>query len=285
MLLAHSGIDHVLIGLAAAAAVGAYGWAWVRQPAPVAWRLWAWIGGVGAVLVASLPWMEALAEESFTGHMVQHLLVIVVAAPLLVVAQPVHTLGRAGWLPTASRMGPTGRRWAAVWRRYAPVLGPLFFVGVLFVTHLTSIYDVALDDRFVHELEHGAYLLGAVLTWSAVLGARQLGAAARVGAVFGVGAGGALLGMVLLSAKTPLIPTYEAQLGTERALSDQQSAAALMWIGGMATTVPLLLIAVWRWASAEERMARRAEALTDAVSGAPVSPPSIAGPARRVGHP
>jgi len=189
--------------------------------------------------------------------------VIIVGAPLLVLGQPVHTFGRAGWIPTGSRLGPTGRRWAAAWRRYAPVIGPMFFVAVLFVTHLTSIYDQALDDRLVHELEHVAYLLGATLTWSAVLGVGRGGAVARIGAVFGVAAGGALLGMVLLSAPTPLIPTYEAQLGAEQALSDQRSASALMWVGGMLTTVPLLLLAVWRWAATEERVALRAEALRD----------------------
>jgi len=260
-MVAHAGFDHLLIGAAAAVIVAVYGLAWARQPGPVPWRLACWVGGVVVVLVASLPQVEALAEESFTGHMVQHLLVIIVAAPLLVLARPVRTLGLAGWLPTAGRMGPAGRRAAGGWRTWAPIVGPLFFVAVLYVTHLTSIYDRALDDRLVHELEHAAYLLGAVLTWSAVLGAGRASAVARVGAVFGVAAGGGLLGMVLLSAPTPLIPTYEAQLGAVRALSDQRSAAALMWVGGMLTTVPLLLIAVWRWASTEDRVARRAEAL------------------------
>jgi putative membrane protein len=262
-VIAHTGLDHAAIGLAAAVTVGLYGLAWIyaggqRQ------RLAAWTGGVAIIVVASSPWMERLAEESFTGHMVQHLLVIVAAAPLLVIARPVQTMRRAGWLPTL----PAGRRLGALWRRWIPVVGPLLFVTVLFVTHLTTIYDRALDDRLLHEIEHGAYLLGAVLTWAAVLGAGQAPAPARVGAVFGLGAGGALLGMILLSATEPLIPTYEARLGFDRALTDQRAAAALMWVGGMLTTVPLLLIAVWRWASTEDRIARRAEALADAAAAA-----------------
>jgi putative membrane protein len=260
-LLAHTGIDHVAIGVGAAVVIAVYGLAWAGQRRPNRRRLASWVAGVVIVVVASSPWLEVLAEESFTGHMVQHLLVIIVAAPLLVLARPVQTVGGAGWLPVASSAAPAGRRWAAAWRTWAPIAGPLFFVAVLYVTHLTAIYDRALDDRLVHEVEHAAYLVGAVLTWSAVLGSGRSSAAARVGAVFGVAAGGALLGMVLLSAPTPLIPTYEEQLGTARALSDQRSAAALMWVGGMLTTVPLLLIAVWRWASTEERIARRAEAL------------------------
>lgn len=249
-VLAHAGVDHLAIGVVAAGLIGIYALAWMRQPSPVGWRLAAWAGGVVVVVAASLPWMERLAEQTFTGHMVQHLLVIIVAAPLLVVARPVHTMGRAGLLPTASSLAPTGRRAAAWWRHASPVLGPLFLVAVLVVTHLSAVYDLALHDRLVHELEHAAYLTGAVLTWAAVLGPRPLGGPARVGAVLALAAGGALLGMILLTAPAPLIPTYEDRLGTVRALADQQSAAALMWIGGMATTVPLLVLAVWRWAAA-----------------------------------
>ena len=74
--------------------------------------------------------------------------------------------------------------------------------------------------------------------------------------------------MILLTAPEPLIETYAARLGPD-ALDDQRRAAALMWVSGMLTTVPLLLLAVWRWASAEERATARAEALTDR---APTSP-------------
>jgi hypothetical protein len=141
------------------------------------------------------------------------------------------------------------------------VIGPLVFVTVLFATHLTSLYDRALHDRLLHEVEHLAYLAGAVLAWAAVVVGRRSGSVARMGAVFGIGVGGAVLGMALVSAREPLIPTYVDRLGPAEALADQQAAAALMWVTGMATTLPLLVIAVWRWASAEERITRRAEAL------------------------
>lgn len=259
MMLAHTGVDHAAMGLLAAVAVAMYGAMWLRQPAPSTKRLVAWIGGVAIVLGASSPWVETRAEESFSGHMLQHLAVIVAAAPLLVLAEPLRTATRAGVVPTTA----AGRRLGAFWRRRAPVVGPLAFIVVLFTTHLTAIYDRALNDRWLHELEHGGYLLGAVATWAAVLGVGRAGAVARVGAAFGVAAAGAVLGMVLLTAPDPLIPTYEARLGTADALTDQHNAAAMMWIGGMGTTVPLLLLAVWRWASAEERITRQAEAITD----------------------
>lgn len=260
ILLGHtSALEHAAYGVLGAGLLAVYGAGWVRMRAASRRRLWSWVAGIVAMLLASAPWMEGVAERTFTGHMCQHLLVIVVAAPLLVVAQPVRTIG--GGLGVAST--GRGRRLAAGWRRAAPLLAPLCFIGALFVTHLTSIYDEALGNRLVHEVEHAAYLLGALAVWSAVLAPGRGAAAARAAVAFAVTAGGSLLGMILLSAPEPLIDTYATRLGVERALDDQRAAAALMWISGMATTVPLLIVAVWRWASTEDRIAHRAEALTD----------------------
>ncbi len=258
-LFAHSGADHLALAGLAVVAIAAYGALWMRRADAPRWRLLAWCAGTGVVLGASSPWMEAVAERSFTGHMIQHLLVIVLAAPLLVVAEPVRTATRSGLLPPTA----LGRRAGRMWRRHAAVIGPVTFVAVLFATHLSSIYDRALRDRVVHEVEHAGYLLGAVLTWAAVLRVSRSAPLARVGIAMGVAAGGALLGMILLTAPAPLIATYEARMGTAAALTDQRAAASIMWIGGMATTVPLLLLGVWRWAANEERVAHRIEALTD----------------------
>ena len=79
------------------------------------------------------------------------------------------------------------------------------------------------------------------LLWSAVMGHGRAASVARVGIAFGVGAAGSVLGIALLSASEPLIPTYERRLGISDALADQRTAATIMWIGGMVTTVPLLL--------------------------------------------
>jgi putative membrane protein len=81
-------------------------------------------------------------------------------------------------------------------------------------------------------------------------------------------AGSAMLGLVLMAATEPLMPTYIARLGADGALDDQRSAAAIMWVSGMLTTLPLLVAAVWRWASTEQRVAQRAEALADAAAAA-----------------
>jgi putative membrane protein len=217
---------------------------------------------------ATTPTVESLAERSFTGHMVQHLTMIVLAAPLLVISRPVEVLGSAG-RRRRHRPGPVRRRMAQVWRRRGAVLAPLAFAAVLVLTHLTAVYDVALTNRWVHEAEHVAYAGAAIALWAAVRGTGTHRAFGRIAAVFAVIACTAFVGVVLISAGAALVPTYEARLGATEALADQRRAAALMWVTGMLTTLPLLLLAVWRWADAEERAARRSEALADGTRPVP----------------
>ena len=73
-MIAHTGVDHVAARRRGAVVVGAYGLAWMRLPGRRSWRgCGAWIGGVALVRGGVAPVMETLAEQSFTGHMVQHL--------------------------------------------------------------------------------------------------------------------------------------------------------------------------------------------------------------------
>jgi putative membrane protein len=261
-MLAHTSLlAHGAFVVACCVALGLYGAAWLASPRRSTVRLWSWTLGMVALAVSTAPTVERWAAASFTGHMVQHLLMIVVAAPLLVLARPVATFAAhwsPGWLRSAVH-----RRTSAWWRRSGPLVAPTVFLAVLYITHLTGIYDAALHSQPVHDLEHLAYVGAACALWAVVTAGGRASAAARVGAVFGVIGGSALLGVVLLTASTPLVPTYAIELGTDAAVDDQRAAASLMWVGGMAITLPLLIVAVWRWAAAEQRIAERSEAARD----------------------
>ena len=261
-MLAHAGAEHLFTAVAAVVAIAAYGWCWVSLRHPSRGELACWIGGVAAAALATMPTIEGVAERSFTGHMAQHLILICVAAPLLVLGRPLVTVERAGLL-THSRMIRHGRARLARRARWLTLAGPGGLVLVLVATHFTGLYDAAIRHRVVHDLEHLAYLGAAAAAWTAILSRRRSTAMARLAAVLAVGAGGAFVGMVLLSAKRPLVASYVDRLGPTAALADQHRAAALMWVGGMVATVPLLVAAVWRWASTEQRIAERAERLAD----------------------
>lgn len=248
-MIAHG--DPVSHAVAAALAVAATVW----YVAAGGRRLTAWGGAIAATLLSTSPPVERLAEERFVWHMVQHLGLIVVAAPLFVLSEPGRAFGRALPRPPAS--------WRRSWRALGPLAAAGAFVAVLVVTHLTPLYDRAIRDQFVHDLEHALYLGSAIALWATARSARQHHAVRRVAAVFAVIGGTALLGVVLLTAPRPLIDSYEQRLGTGAALDDQRAAAALMWTTGMFTTLPLLVAAFWRWAASEQRAAERAEALLD----------------------
>lgn len=266
MVIAHaSPVEHGLLVVTGIVSVASYGWAWLRLDRASAWRLTAWCVGVAVLIVSVMPVMERWAQRSFTGHMVQHLAMIVVAAPLLVVAKSVMTFRTLGWLPR--RTTATERAVARRWRAHGAIGSAAAFVLVLYATHLTGIYDAALRNRFVHDVEHVAYIGSAIALWAALRSTGRDAALERVGAVFGVIGGSALLGVVLISASSPLVDTYTDRLGIVDALADQRAAASLMWVGGMATTLPLLLLSVWSWASTEDRIAHRQESLTDARAG------------------
>jgi putative membrane protein len=256
-----SPVEHLSLVAIACGALAVYGLGWLARRDASPLRLTAWAGAIVVTLAATTPLVEGWAERSFTGHMVQHLALIVLAAPLFVVAQPVRTFRCLPLL--AHRIRPAERSVGRWWHRNGSMLAPLLFLTVLYITHLTQIYELALDNRLVHDLEHAAYLLSAVALWAAIQAPGQRTGAGRVGAAMAVIGGTALLGVVLVSATEPLVPSYVERLGSEQALDDQRLAASLMWAGGMGLTLPLLLTSVWMWASAEERVARRRESLLD----------------------
>ncbi|WP_420452152.1 cytochrome c oxidase assembly protein [Ilumatobacter sp.] len=272
-MIAHAGlVDHVALLAVVLAAGATYAWAWEAAARPLR-SLASWGVGSIAVLVALSPPVESVAARTFTGHMLQHLLLISIAAPALAWATPVTTL-RRGLRARGRRVRATDveRRVGRWWRDVGPIVAGGAFVGTLVITHLTGVYDLALRSTAVHHAEHAAYLGSAVLLWSVVGGRGRVDGVGRVAAVFGVIAGSALLGVVLISAGAPLVDTYAARLGAGPALDDQRIAASLMWVGGMATTLPLAIVALWRWAAAEERIARRSEQLADRRATEPVGP-------------
>jgi putative membrane protein len=254
-----SPVEHLTLVVLACGALALYGFGWLRLRDASPWRLAAWGGALLVTLVSTAPVVETWAARSFTGHMGQHLAIIVIAAPLFVVAQPVRTIGPLFVRGTT----PSERRLSRTWHRHGVLLATVGFLGVLYLTHLTGIYELALGNRIVHDFEHLAYLGAAAALWAAIRMPGRSHGAARVGAAMAVIGGTALLGVVLLSANEPLVPTYVASLGADEALDDQRRAASFMWAGGMGLTLPLLLASVWMWASAEERVARRAESLAD----------------------
>jgi cytochrome c oxidase assembly factor CtaG len=141
---------------------GAYAIGWWRlagRGAPITpWRLTAAAGGLAAIALALSSPIDRVVDQIFSGHMVQHLLLIAVAAPALLLGNPFAALlwGLPGRLRV--RVARCFRRRAPL-RRLGVVLTGLpvawtLHVLVLWLWHLPRAYDAAVADRLVHDLEH-----------------------------------------------------------------------------------------------------------------------------------
>ncbi len=229
------------LGLALAVACTAYLLTW-RRTTRVHRREAAFFLAGCVALAAALLWpLESLGEHSLAWHMVQHLLLMTVAAPLLILGLPMRLL----LAPVVLRTSVRRRRSLSRGLRRcgdARWLGP-GMTGLLVFWHLPVAVSAALASDTVHLLMHGSLLAVALPFWGAVLragsgqGASLAGAALLLFSTMGVMT---LMGALLTLAARPLYPAYPL-------LEDQQLAGLIMWIPG---ALPFLAAGIWlghRW--------------------------------------
>ncbi len=228
------------------------------NPVP-AWRLWSWLAGLGAIVLALASPVEFYDTTLFSIHMVQHLLLSFVAAPLLVLAAPITLLLR--WVSPAAR-----RRWVlpVLESRFVrfisrPLVAWTLFAAVMWFSHFSPLFDAALDDFALHRLEHALFLGSALLFWWPVIGADPSPHRMTYpGRILYLALGmplSSLLGLVIFSASQPLYPHY-ADLVRDwgpSVMEDQALAGGIMWAGGDGAFVLALVLTVGAWLRHEER--------------------------------
>ena len=239
-----------------------------RHPAnPVPrWRLWSWLAGLAAIVLALASPIEFYDTTLFAVHMVQHLLLMMVAAPLLALAAPITLLLRVS-SPDARRHWILPVLHSRVVRVVSyPLVAWGLFAGVMWFTHFSPIFDAALDDLTLHRLEHVLFLATALLFWWPVVGAdpspHRMGYPARL---FYLALGmplSSFLGLVIFSAQTVLYQHYVTLVRDwgPTPLVDQQWAGGIMWAGGDLAFVVALLLTVAAWLRHEERENLREDA-------------------------
>ncbi|WAL69562.1 cytochrome c oxidase assembly protein [Amycolatopsis cynarae] len=227
-----------------------------RGSAVRAARAAAFAGGIAAVVVAQSPPVHRFAEDSFTGHMSQHMILLVVAGPLLAAGAAGLPLSLA--LPRRARLSWSRLRAGAVgrWLRgplHRGIVVGTFQVAVLWFWHLPAPYLSALEHPAVHAAEHASFVLAAWLLWSAVLapGRHRLAGPAAFLLLFATGMAAAALGAVLTLAPAPLYPAGVLAEGDP--LADQQRAGLAMWIPMDVVDGVLALALFAGWLSRQER--------------------------------
>jgi len=266
-LLTHWTLAPILALLAALGGLAV--WAGERHPRWPGRRTAAALGGLAATAVALGSGIDQRAEALLSVHMVQHMLLGLVAAPLLVAAAPVRLA--LGTLPRAARQGLARGLHARVVRLLSrPLVGLVIFAATLWLVHVPAVYGAALSHPLLHDAEHAALLWSAIALWAPVIAADPLphhpGVVLRVSVVIGATVAMNALGAVLVSADRLAYPAYRAParaLGRDP-LADQALAGGIMWVGGMAIVLPLLLVLAWQALIGEERRQRAREAHADA---------------------
>jgi putative membrane protein len=247
----------VLVGLAAGAWLYGRGlralWARAGRGRVVSgWRAASYFAGLGSVFVALVSPVDALGDALFFIHMVQHLLLIMVAAPLIVLGDPVTVTLWAFPLRWRRRIGLAFSRprwlrtaWGAL--TVAPIAWAIHVVTV-WLWHAPIFYEMALQSEAVHEFEHATFFVTALLFWWLLFAphGRRLSIGAKVAYLFAAMLQGTILGAVITFARHPW---YWSYFGTTKAwgltpLEDQQLAGLIMWIPAglvyLAALLPLL---------------------------------------------
>jgi len=240
-----------------------------RGPWAVSWRRTAlFLGGLGAIAVALESPIDAVATTRFSVHMVQHLLLTLVAAPLLVLARPVTLTLQASKPATRRRLLLPALRSRPLAAITSPPLGWCGFALVMWASHFSPLYAAALANPGLHALEHLAYLGSALLFWSVVAGVdpspARLSHPARILYLFLAMPQMTFLGLAIYSARHVLYPAYGAG---PVVLADQRLAGALMGGSGMLVVVPAVGVLLLDWWAREERAAIRADARLDRALG------------------
>jgi putative copper resistance protein D len=221
-------------------------------------RTLAFAGGVACVLVALQSGIDAFDDRLLSDHMVQHLLLLVVAPLLLLAGRPGLLILRAA--PREARPWLVDRL-EALRPLTHPVACLAFFAVVMMATHLPGFYDATLRHPALHDAEHILYLLAGLLMWWPLVDAdplarRPLNGMGRLVYLIAAMVPMTLLGAYLDRHTTLLYAGYAAParaLGVS-AVVDQEQAGAMMWVIG---STLMILAGLWQTMAAMVEEERR----------------------------
>ncbi len=235
------------------------------------WQAAAFAGGMLALVVALVSPLEALAEQLASVHMVQHMILMMVAAPLLVLAAPVPVMLVA--LPRAWRK-PVGRAWHRVeaWPGgrhllWNPLFTWLLYAAVNWIWHFPDFYNATLRSNFVHVMQHLTFFVAGLLFWRVAidpLSSRRMDYGLGVVYLFTTTVHTGVLGIWMTFSPEPWYAEYlgRTEVWGFTPLEDQQMAGLVMWMPGGKMYAMVAAVIFWRWL-------QQLETGTDRVQGTP----------------
>jgi cytochrome c oxidase assembly factor CtaG len=229
------------------------------------WEAFAFAGGWFALFIALVSPLHAWGRVLFSAHMTQHEILMLLAAPLLVLGRPLIAFMWALPLRWSRLVGGWGQvGWLQkTWRVLTiPIVAWVIHAVALWSWHVPVLFEAVLHNELVHTAQHLSFLLSALLFWWALIHGRQgwMGYGAAALYVFTTSLHSGLLGALLTFSRSVWYPSY---LGLTSSwgltpLQDQQLGGLIMWIpaGVLYAIAGLALVAGWL-REAELRALRR----------------------------
>jgi putative membrane protein len=229
------------------------------------WEAWAFGFGWLALFVALVSPLHPWGEVLFSAHMTQHEILMLVAAPLLVLGRPLVPFLWAlprGW---RQRVGGVGKQRGVqkVWRTLTnPLVAWAVHAVALWVWHIPALFQATLTSDLVHTLQHLSFLGSALLFWWALIHGRKglMGYGAAVLYMFTTSVHSGVLGALITFAHSTWYPAYANSTASWglTPLEDQQIGGLIMWIpAGLVYIVAGLALMVGWMRESERRVARR----------------------------
>jgi cytochrome c oxidase assembly factor CtaG len=239
-------------------AAGLYLWGVLRvrrrhpaRPWPLP-RTAAFLGGLAVIVIATQSGVGSYDDVLFWDHMVQHLLLLMVAPPLLVVGQPATLLLHASRNPVHTWTKKLLRSHVVTWITW-PVFGVVLYVGVIVGTHLTGFMNLVLANETVHNAEHVLFLVAGYLYFLPLVGREpirwKISYPSRIFLLFIAMPVDAFTGLALGSESSNPFPNLAVgrPAWAPSPLSDVHIGGAVMWVGGAGLMFVLLMTVFFAW--------------------------------------
>jgi putative membrane protein len=235
------------------------------------WEILAFATGWLTIVVAQVSPLAWLSEQLFSAHMTQHELLMLIAAPLLVLGRPMVVMMWALPAPGRQTLGTFSQEpfIARPWRVLtAPLTVWALHGAALWIWHVPVLYQGALANDNLHLVQHACFLGTAALFWWTIVQGRygRIGYGAAVLYVFSTMLHSGLLGALFTFAPTAMYPAYarSALAWNVSPIEDQQLAGLIMWIpfGIVFLILGLALFAAWMGESDRRLAYGRVNALT-----------------------
>ena len=226
------------------------------------WRTGMFLAGLAVVVLATESGIGVYDDILFWDHMVQHLMLIMIAPPLLIAGQPIILLLHASRNPLHTWAKKVVRSRVVTFLTW-PVLGFLLYAGAIAGAHLTGLANVIEENAFVHNLEHGLFLLVGFLFFLPLLGREpihwRLSYPIRFVTLVLVMPVDTFTGLILGygNAGTPGVPDpAEQPAWAPGVVQDLHWGGAIMWIAGDALMFGLMMLVFLQWSQDERDTGR-----------------------------